>query len=161
MTPILWRLVILLTIFIAGFDGGVAASRLHYRPIIADMKEKAAEERQATAEATLNDIQTNQKRINELEVSYEKANTDLEYLRVHPAGRVLIPRCVSTSPSNPPVATGSSAVPITTTERTTDRDQQLLDDATERLKSKGAEWSHALNACANVMEWAKAQRAAP
>lgn len=144
-----------LIIFMVGFTSAIGLSRNHYGTVIAKMNEKAAVEAMQAAEAVEKSVLNNDATKAKLKEKENEANTALAYLVNHPAGRVLIPHAVPACPNSPPVTAG--AVPAASSERADDRGQRLLDDATEHLKSRAAEWSKALNSCANLQEWAKIQ----
>lgn len=156
MTSILWRLAILATVALAGFGVGVAVTRNHYRPIVSAMKEKAALERQAAAEAVAKAVQDNAKLVNQLEVNHEAANKALNILLDHPVGRVRLPSTPCAA-SNQIAATGGITVQTSSTERTSDTSQATFDGFVKGLESDAIEWRNAIEACRPVIEWAKAQ----
>jgi len=156
MTPILWRLVILAIIGLGGVGIGWKLSEDHY-----EVKFNA--ERKTWSDAILEGQKAVTKAVTDndalktkLEIQHAQANDALNVLLSHPAPRVRLPACLSTAADSSSNSATGSAVPITATERASDRNQQILDDITERLKSKAVEWSKALNACSVVMGWGNA-----
>lgn len=154
MTPILWRLAILFIIASSGLVGGVALSRNHYRPLIADMKLKIAVEHQEAAQAVTKAVLDNDVLKSTLEVQHAQANEALNILLSHPAPRVQLP--TTPCPANNQVA-ASSGIPVQApaAERASDTAQAAFNDAQAGMESDAIEWRDAIEACRPVMEWVK------
>ena len=155
MNP-LWiaRIVGVLGLLCAGFTGGFYAARNHYAPIISTMRLESAQQAQIASDVALKATTDNDILKTKLGEQHAQSEAALNVLLNHPAERVLLPATCAAAGNQTDTAGGSS-VSTASTERTSDRNQAVFDDATKRLESKAAEWSRALNACQAVMDWAK------
>lgn len=156
-----FKVASVLLIFLSGVALGVKWDANAKGKVIANLNLDMEKERATWKDAiiagqneTLAEIASNDTVKAKLKEKENEANAALNYLLEHPAGRVLLPRpCVSSGKGDTPIPAGGGAVSAAASERADDRNQQILDDATERLKLKGAEWSRAFNACREVNEW--------
>ena len=145
-----------LSIFIAGFGTATEAMRLHYRPIIADMKLKAAEERSAAADAKSKAIMDNAELTNKLETEHEQANNALNAILDRPAPRVRIPSCVPSAISQAQPASGVSGT-VEASGILLRATQEILGADRQRTESIIAEAERELIVCRVSKDWAKAQ----
>lgn len=158
MNPILWRLVILSAIALGGFVGGVAASRAHYRPIIADMKEKAAVDRQKAAEAVAKAVTDNDALKTKLGVDHannQKAVDDL--FRGLAGTRVQLPACMPSAASSSSNAATGSASSVAGTQSLPDNTQAEFDRFTERLGEEARYADTVIESCRVLKLWSLAQ----
>lgn len=133
MNPLLWRLAICSAIALGGLLVGMAASRAHYRPIVADMKEKAAIERQAAAEAVIKSVQENDQLKTTLGVQHAKNKAAVDDLFRGLAGaRVQLPATSCAASGAPDTAAGSGSS-VTRDRALLENTQWELDAFTERL----------------------------
>lgn len=132
MNPILWRLVILATIFTAGFGGGVGLSRNHYRAIIAETGQRYAQERQAMAEAlnkALVDNEATNRKLEETHAKNTKYINDLFTGLANSSVQLPTTTCPSDTASTTDAASAVAATRLLRAEQQAgmDRAKQRLD----------------------------------
>lgn len=156
MTPILWRLAIAATLFMAGFGGGVVVTRNHYLPIIADMKLKEAVERQKASEAVTKAVQDNDLLKSTLEKQHAQANDALNVILGVHAPRVQMPRTACPE-SNPPLAASGSASSVAGNGILQPDPQIALDEFTKQLEQEAAYADTMIENCRVLKLWSLEQ----
>lgn len=156
MNPIiLTRIVVTLGIALCGFVGGVAVTRNHYLPTIAQKDLALVQERLTWAQA----VNAGQKEvekavadkaalITQLEINHEQANKALNVLLDSPAVGVRLPAtCMPAASGGEVPASGRSAVQTAAAERTGDPYQEALDRVKREMDADALEWRDAIEAC--------------